>query len=83
MMDDRSGWFAPKRYGFGVGLPISWQGWAALGIYGAVVLGSAYLFAGRPLILLSIVVPASVFFLVVAARTTKGGMRWRWGGDPG
>ena len=21
-------WFAPKRYGYGAGAPISWQGWA-------------------------------------------------------
>ena len=27
-MTDDSEWFAPKRYGIGAGLPISWQGWA-------------------------------------------------------
>jgi hypothetical protein len=27
-MDDGPEWFAPKRYGYGAGLPISWQGWA-------------------------------------------------------
>ena len=28
MSDDGPEWFAPKRYGFGSGMPISWQGWA-------------------------------------------------------
>ena len=26
-MSDGPEWFAPKRYGYGSGLPISWQGW--------------------------------------------------------
>jgi len=81
-MDDRPEWFSAKRYGYGTALPISWQGWAVMAIYFVVVLAAAYLFARKPLILLSIIVPASVIFLIIAARTTKGGMRWRWGGDP-
>ena len=27
MKDDKP-WFAPKRFGYGAGLPIAWQGWA-------------------------------------------------------
>ena len=27
-MSDDPQWFAPKKYGYGAGLPISWQGWA-------------------------------------------------------
>jgi len=80
-MDDRPEWFSAKRYGFGTALPISWQGWLVMAIYFAVTIGSAFLFAKRPVILLSIIFPASVIFLVIAVRTTKGGMRWRWGGD--
>ena len=82
MMDDRPEWFSAKRYGYGTALPISWQGWAVMAIYFVVVIGAAYLFVHRPVILLSIIFPASIIFLVIAARTTKGGMRWRWGGDP-
>jgi len=26
-MSDGPEWFAPKRFGYGAGLPISWQGW--------------------------------------------------------
>jgi len=81
MSNDRPEWFSAKRYGFGAGLPIAWQGWLLLVLYLAIVLGAACLFAERPVILLSIIIPASVIFIVIAARTTRGGMRWRWGGD--
>jgi hypothetical protein len=81
MMDDRPEWFSAKRYGYGTALPISWQGWLVVAIYFAVTIGSAFLFAKRPVILLSIIFPATVIFLVIAVRTTKGGMRWRWGGE--
>ena len=36
-MSDGPEWFAPKRYGFGAGAPISWQGWALTLAYVALV----------------------------------------------
>ena len=73
-------WFAPKRYGLGAGLPISWQGWATLIIYLAIVFGAGLLLAERsPWAFGSIVFTATAILLVVAARTTRGGWRWRWG----
>ena len=80
-MDDRPEWFSAKRYGYGTALPIRWQGWLVTALYFAVVLGGAYFFARQTLILVSIIVPATVLYLVIAGRTTKGGLRWRWGGD--
>jgi hypothetical protein len=74
-------WFEPKRYGYGAGLPISWQGWVIMILYVALVVGSALLFVRLKLILFfAIVVPATMALLVIAARTTRGGWRWRWGG---
>ena len=35
---DDGAWFAPKRFGYGAGLPIAWQGWAVLVAYLAVLL---------------------------------------------
>ena len=75
-------WFAAKRYGLGAGLPIAWQGWVATLAYVAIVIGSALLLAERsPWALGSIVVTATAIFVVVAAKTTRGGWRWRWGDD--
>ena len=74
-------WFAAKRYGLGAGLPIAWQGWAVTLAYLAAVIGTAFVFAQKPLIVLSIVLPLTALFLLVTARTTRGGWRWRWGGE--
>jgi len=72
-------WFAPKRYGYGAGLPIAWQGWALLIFYVAVIAGSLAAFHDKPLVISAIVVPVTMLLLLVTARTTRGGWRWRWG----
>lgn len=74
-------WFAPKRYGLGYGFPIAWQGWVVSGLFVAMVTGATMALADHPLALLSTVLPAAALFLLVAARTTRGGWRWRWGDD--
>ena len=72
-------WFSQKRYGYGAGLPIAWQGWAVLGLYMAIVGVAVWGFEGRPLVVLAILFPATLLLLLIAARTTRGGWRWRWG----
>ena len=71
-------WFAPKRYGYGSGPPISWQGWAlTLGFVAIAILLSTKL-ADRPLQLFAALAPVVILFMIVCARTTRGGWRWRW-----
>ena len=72
-------WFAPKRYGYGSGLPISWQGWALTLGYAAVLIGVSLLLSAKPLQLIAVIVPLTVVLMVICARTTRGGWRWRWG----
>lgn len=82
-------WFAPKRYGFGAGLPIAWQGWAVLAVYFLIILGALL---GLPKVLPDpavfvaatggIVLVSSVVLGIICARTTRGGWHWRWGGKP-
>jgi hypothetical protein len=79
MSDDGPQWFAPKRYGYGSGLPIAWQGWAVTLAYIAIVLIAIRLMPSRPIIILAVIVPATVTLMVITARTTRGGWRWRWG----
>ena len=81
MMDDRPIWFAPKRYGYGTGLPVAWQGWAALAGFVAIVILAGVLLKDKPGLQATIIFPALAIFLSIAARTTRGGWRWRWG-DP-
>jgi hypothetical protein len=72
-------WFAPKRYGYGSGMPISWQGWALTLGYVAVVALIAARFHNNFLQFLALAIPVTAVFMVIAARTTRGGWRWRSG----
>jgi hypothetical protein len=81
LSDDRPEWFAAKRYGYGAGLPISWQGWALILAFIAIAGGAKLLFENRPVVIFAILAPAAVALLVITARTTRGGWRWRWGDD--
>ena len=80
-MDDGPEWFAPKRYGYGAGLPISWQGWALSLALGVAVFAASMVFTDQPAILFAIIAPLIITFIVITARTTRGGWRWRWGED--
>ena len=73
-------WFAPKRYGLGSGLPVAWQGWVVLLAYLAVVLGGFLLFGEHNAATYAVIAIATAVLLVISARTTRGGWRWRWGG---
>ena len=79
MSDDGPEWFAPKRYGYGSGPPISWQGWVVALAYVATAIGVSLRFKGEPLVLVAIMIPVTVVLCVIAARTTRGGWKWRWG----
>jgi hypothetical protein len=77
-------WFPAKRYGWGWGLPVAWQGWLVLGVYlGLVAAGVLFLPPHRA--------PAAfvAFIIVLSALHTgicwlKGEPpRWRWGDDDG
>jgi len=78
-MSDHPEWFAAKRYGWGAGLPIAWQGWALSAAFGISVFAAWYLLHDEVLAFVSILVPLSVVFMVICARTTRGGWHWRWG----
>jgi len=80
-MSDGPEWFAPKRYGYGSGLPISWQGWAVTIGFVASVAILVRLFQDEPIRLIASLAPVMAAFLVICARTTRGGWRWRWGDE--
>ncbi len=79
-MSEGPDWFAPKRYGYGAGLPIRWQGWALMaGFVLVLVLASSFLLPDHLLVYFSVVVTITSLFLLIAAKTTRGGWRWRSG----
>ena len=74
-------WFSQRRYGYGAGLPIAWQGWLVVIVYVATVMGALLLLGERNPASYAILIIATAILLVIAARTTRGGWRWRWGKD--
>lgn len=80
MADGRRYWFRAKRYGWGWGLPLVWQGWVVMALFfallaaGAVVLLPSHgpvMFVGYTILLSA---------LLVAVCWAKGEPpRWRWG----
>ena len=80
-------WFAPKRYGYGSGLPISWEGWVVLvGFFACIGLleyffmwtsdprdGAPWMFGGVAVLVVALV--------LICRAKTEGGWRWRNGGD--
>lgn len=78
-MTDGPEWFAPKRYGYGSGLPISWQGWALTVGFLIATFVIATRLSDRPIAAIGALVPLVFAFVVITAKTTRGGWRWRWG----
>ena len=81
MKSQRDIWFPAKRYGWGWGPPVKWQGWAALFLYVAGVLVIAFRFppSSEPVTFIVLVLLATLAFILVC--WWKGETpRWRWGG---
>ena len=81
MMADGPEWFAPKRYGLGSGLPITWQGWAVTVAFALASGAAVFSFRSHPIQLFAAIAPMLIAFIVICARTTRGGWRCRWGGE--
>ncbi|MES1200967.1 MAG: hypothetical protein ABUS57_05915 [Pseudomonadota bacterium] len=87
-MSEEKMWFAPKRFGYGAGLPIAWEGWAALAAYSAVIGAGAWAafnlvrndIAQLEVLAIAVLVPTAVLIWLAQSKT-RGGWRWRWGDD--
>lgn len=70
-------WFAAKRFGYGAGWPISWQGWLTLAVFFVALAMAVVTLSGLARVLGIVVVV--VCLAVVAGFKTEGGWRLRWG----
>jgi len=75
-------WFRAKRYGWGWGVPLKWQGWAALALY-ALAFGAGVLLFPLPTHVVAYVTYSLVITaLLIAVCYWKGEPpKWRWGRD--
>jgi hypothetical protein len=84
--DDSRYWFPAKRYGWGWGLPSTWQGWVVMAAYFALLAGGWFLFflLFPPMHAMTgfivYVVVLTIVLTVICWRTGEP-PRWRWGGE--
>lgn len=71
-------WFAAKRYGYGWGLPVRWQGWAVLGTYLALIYGGSLVFSPRDAGFLAYLVVLTALLIVIVVVKGEKPLRWRW-----
>ena len=72
----------PSVTDIGAGTPITWQGWAVLGVFiAAITVAGFTLLPEHWGFYIWAIVVATAAITIIAARTTKGGWRWRWGED--
>lgn len=75
-------WFKRRRYGYGW-TPVTWQGWIAVGLFLAVILGGAALAIDAQsdvatVIYLNFVIASAL--LLIGVSLQKGPLpKWRWG----
>ena len=74
-------WFEAKEYGYGAGLPASWEGWAVFIGYFVLLGAGLFIFLqngiGYYLLFLSVITVLLV--VIMAWKSPK--WRWRWGYD--
>ena len=82
-MTDRSNyWFPAKRYGWGWGLPVVWQGWVVLAAFAILVLGGAFILLPTHGSLVFVAYASSLCLGLVAVCWIKGEPPfWRSGGE--
>ncbi len=71
-------WFLPKRYGYGSGLPIAWQGWAMVLLHVAAIIGGSLLLVRQPAAMIAWALVIGLLPLPLYASKTRGGWKWRW-----
>ena len=74
-------WFPAKKYGFGWGMPRTWQGWAVLAVTLVLLSGGLAVFPRQGAsvwVVLYCLVAGAGFFAVCFVKGEP--VRWRWGG---
>lgn len=78
-------WFRTKRYGYGAGLPCSWEGWAVLlGFAGVMITLSSlapHLATSHPRLFTGFHVGLILGVVFIAWRKSDKPWGWRWGGE--
>jgi hypothetical protein len=80
VVEPKQFWVPAKRYGWGWGPPITWQGWVVLVVFFLLLLAGAFLFPPTRDILAFLVYALVICVALVAVCYAKGEPpAWRWG----
>lgn len=80
MSSEQRHWFPAKRYGWGWGLPVTWQGWAVLVAFFVLLAGGAIFLLPSPHPAMFVAYSAVLSAVLIAVCWVKGEPpRWRWG----
>lgn len=77
--DPRTIWFPAKRYGWGWGPPVTWQGWVVMIVWIAVLTLGASVLAGRHWIAFAAFMVIMVAILIAICYAKGEPPHWRWG----
>ena len=78
---DRDIWFPAKRYGWGWGFPIAWQGWIVLLVYLVLLFFGTNEFLRTQNLMFFAYLAVITFGLIVVCYQKGETPRWRWGKD--
>jgi hypothetical protein len=79
MSTPRHVWFPAKRYGWGWGVPVTWEGWVVMILWVVVLaLGSLAFVPERPLEH-AFFVAVMIALLIAVCRAKGEPPKWRWG----
>ena len=82
MQIERKYWFPAKRYGWGWGIPSSWQGWLVLVAFGGLLVVGSFLFPPDMELGAYLAYVSVLCGLLVGVCWLKGEpTRWRWSND--
>ena len=82
MPAEQTYWFPAKRYGWGWGLPVVWQGWFVIAAFACLVLGGAVVLLPSYGPAVFVAYSVLLCLILVAICWLKGEPpRWRWGGE--
>ena len=81
MPDSHTYWFPAKRYRWGWGLPVTWQGWAVLAAFVSLFALGFLIFPPSSALAYLLTYVALLTASLIAICWLKGEPpRWRWGG---
>jgi uncharacterized membrane protein YhaH (DUF805 family) len=82
MSEQRHYWFHAKRYGWGWGMPASWEGWVVLVVFLSFTIGGAFLFPPHRALTRYVILMGVLTALLLVICMVKGEPpKWRWGPD--